>query len=138
MPITFPQVPRLACTALALTIVASAPVQAQATDDLVGRWGVAAYWNESDAANVIQQARSFCSKPYVISKGRNGGAMMFEAFHGRPQEVRISGRQISPMDGSTQTSKTISRWDGRVLVFSYDEAEAKRRYGNMVFVKCGA
>jgi hypothetical protein len=107
-----------------------------ATDTLVGRWGVAAYWNESDATKVVQQARSFCSKPYVIGKGRNGGAMMYEAFHGRPQEVRVSGRQIAPMDGSTQTSKTISSWDGKVLIFSYDDAEAKRRYGNMVFVRC--
>jgi hypothetical protein len=136
MPIPLPPVARMACAAIVLTLATATSAQAQATDDLVGRWGVAAYWNESDAANVVQQARSFCSKPYVIGKGRNGGAMMFEAFHGRPQEVRVSGRQITPMDGSTQTSKTISRWDGRVLVFSYDEAEAKRRYGNMVFVKC--
>jgi hypothetical protein len=59
MPIPLPPVARMACAAIVLTLATATSAQAQATDDLVGRWGVAAYWNESDAANVVQQARSF-------------------------------------------------------------------------------
>jgi hypothetical protein len=108
------------------------------TDDLVGRWGVAAYWNESDAAKVTAQAKGFCSKPYVISKGKNGGAMMFEAFEGKPKEVLVQSGQIIPVDGSSKnTTKVIQSWNGSTLVMNYTDDEAKRRYGNMVFVRCG-
>jgi hypothetical protein len=119
----------------AMTGAASA--QSLKTEDLLGRWGVAAYWNESDAARVTTQARSFCSQPYVISRGANGAARMFEAFEGRPQDVLVQGSQIVAANGSTRTSKAVQRWDGTTLVFNYIDEEARRKYGNMVFVRCG-
>ena len=107
------------------------------TDDLVGQWGVAAYWNEADAAKVTAQAKSFCNKPYTIARGANGGAMMFEPFDGKPKEVRIQSGQIVAADGSdSRTTKTITSWNGATLVFNYVDEEAKRKYGNMVFVRC--
>jgi hypothetical protein len=120
-------------------ITSSANAQnAPKTEELVGRWGVAAYWNDADASKVTAQAKSFCSQPYVISRGANGGAMMFEPFDGKPKEIRVQSGQIVAADGSgSRTTKTITSWNGSTLVFNYIDEEAKRKYGNMVFVRCG-
>jgi hypothetical protein len=108
------------------------------TEELIGRWGVAAYWNDADAAKVTTQAKSFCNQPYIISKGANGGAMMFEPFDGKPKEIRIQFGQIVAADGSgSRTTKAITSWNGSTLVFNYVDEEAKRKYGNMVFTRCG-
>ena len=108
------------------------------TEDLVGRWGVAAYWSEGDAAKITAQAKGFCSQPYVISKGKNGGAMMFEAFDGKAKEVIVQSGQIVALEGSARnTTKVIQSWNGSTLVVNYTDEEARRKYGNMVFVRCG-
>lgn len=123
--------------ALALLVAAPASAQSLRTEDLIGRWGVAAYWSEGDAAKVTAQARSFCGQPYVVSRGANGAARMFEAFEGRPQDVVVQGGQIVAASGSPRATKRVQRWDGTTLVFNYVDEEAKRKYGNMVFVRCG-
>jgi hypothetical protein len=136
---------RLSFISLCLSFFFSVPGAAQSalkTEDLVGRWGVAAYWNESDATKVTAQAKGFCSQPYIISKGRNGGAIMFEAFEGKPKEVVVQSSQIVAVGGSSggaarNTTKVIQSWNGSTLVMNYADDEAKRRYGNMVFVRCG-
>jgi hypothetical protein len=120
----------IAGAAMAMLLSSAAQAQSPRTEDLVGRWGVAAYWNDADAAKTTAQAKSFCSQPYVISKGANGAARMFEAFEGRPQDVQIQG-------GSPRATKAIQSWNGSTLVFNYVDDEAKRKYGNMVFVRCG-
>jgi hypothetical protein len=121
-----------------LASLAGASAQSLRTEDLVGRWGVAAYWSDSDAANVTRQARGFCSQPYVVSRGPNGGAMMFEAFEGRPREMVVrSGEIVAADGGNARVTKAVSSWNGQVLVFSYVDAEPKRKYGNMVFARCG-
>ncbi|MCA3563528.1 MAG: hypothetical protein IOD03_08090 [Methylocystis sp.] len=129
---------RIAAVSAALLAFAL-PAQAQAlrTEDLIGRWGVAAYWSDSDAAKVTAQARGFCSQPYVITRGAEGSARMFEAFEGRPQDVVVQGGQIVTVSGSARATKAIQSWNGSVLVFNYFDDEPKRKYGNMVFVRCG-
>jgi hypothetical protein len=108
------------------------------TEDLVGRWGVASFFNPAQSAQVIAAARGACAQPYVVNRGRNGGAVMFEAFEGRPREVVVRGNRIEAMeDPSPQTSKQILSWDGRMLQFRYAEGEAATKYGTMVFVRCG-
>lgn len=117
---------------------AASPALAQSASDLVGRWGVAAYWNDSDAQRITAQARGFCSQPYTIGAGRNGGAMMFEAFEGRQREFTVSGGRIVPLEGgNSRLVKNIVSWNGQVLVFRYADEEAGRKYGNMVFARCG-
>jgi hypothetical protein len=127
-------------SSLSLILLLSGYASAQSalkTEDLIGRWGVAAYWNDSDAAKITVQAKSFCNQPYVITKGRNGGAVMFEAFEGKPSEVTVQSGQIVSLAGSTRnTSKIIQSWNGSTLVMNYADEEARRKYGNMVFVKC--
>jgi hypothetical protein len=127
----------IAATGLLLALAGGAAAQSIRTEDLIGRWGVAAYWNETDAAKVTAQAKSYCSQPYVISKGANGAARMFEAFEGRPQDVQVQGSQIVAVNGSPRSTKAIQSWSGGTLVFNYIDEEAKRKYGNMVFVRCG-
>ncbi len=127
----------IATTALLALATVPALAQSPRTEDLIGRWGVAAYWNDTDAAKVTAQARSFCSQPYVISKGANGAARMFEAFEGRPQDVLIQGGQIVAANGSARSTKAIQSWNGSTLVFNYVDEDARRKYGNMVFVRCG-
>ncbi len=132
---------RLAAAALpfaALLAGAPIPAVAQSTQDLVGRWGVAAYWRAEDAAKVQAAARSACSNPYNITRGPNGGVMMFESFEGRPREMQVSGGRILPVGGGGERlAKDITSWNGSMLVFNYIDEEAKRKYGNMVFVRCG-
>ncbi|MFM9974250.1 MAG: hypothetical protein ACKVON_06705 [Beijerinckiaceae bacterium] len=126
--------------ACGLTVAAASAAMAQSaprTEDLIGKWGVAAYWSEADAARTIAQAKSFCNQPYVITKGRNGGAMMFEPFDGKPREVKAEGGRIAAADGSAGAVKTVTSWNGSTLVLNYVEDEPKRKYGNMVFVRCG-
>jgi hypothetical protein len=127
----------IAGASLAMLLSSAAHAQSPRTEDLVGRWGVAAYWNDADAAKTTVQAKSFCNQPYVISKGANGAARMFEAFEGRPQDVTIQGSQIVAVNGSPRATKAIQSWNGSTLVFNYIDDEAKRKYGNMVFVRCG-
>jgi hypothetical protein len=126
-------------SATALAVFAALPAAAQAprTEELVGRWGVAAYWNAADAQRTEAAARGACAQPYVISRGPNGGAMMFESFEGRPREMEISGRQIVAKSGDAKQTKDITVWTGRMLVFNYVDDEGRRKYGNMVFVRCG-
>jgi hypothetical protein len=128
---------RLAFAALLGLAALPAAAQAPRTDELVGRWGVAAYWKVEDAAKVQAAARSACSQPYSITRGPAGGVMMFESFEGRPREMQVNGRQIVAVGGDPRQTKDITSWTGSMLVFNYVDEEAKRKYGNMVFVRCG-
>jgi hypothetical protein len=125
--------------AAAMLVLMALPAAAQSprTEDLVGRWGVAAYWKAEDAAKIQAAARSACSQPYAITRGPNGGAMMFESFEGRPREMQVRGGQIVAVSGDQRQTKDITSWTGSTMVFNYVDDEAKRKYGNMVFVRCG-
>src|SRR4029077_583090 len=45
-------------------------------DQLVGKWGFAAYHKDEDRARTIKEASAQCNRPYVINKGPTGGLMM--------------------------------------------------------------
>src|ERR1700677_264290 len=45
-------------------------------DQLVGKWGFAAYHKDEDRARTIKEASAQCNRPYVIAKGPTGGGMM--------------------------------------------------------------
>jgi hypothetical protein len=128
---------RLALAFMSLLVVAPAMAQAPRTEDLVGRWGVAAYWKAEDAAKIQAAARSACSQPYNITRGPTGGVMMFESFEGRPREMMVRGGQIVAASGESRQTKDITSWNGSTMVFNYVDEEAKRKYGNVVFVRCG-
>ena len=45
-------------------------------DQLVGKWGFAAYHEDEDRARTVKEAAAQCNTPYVINKGPSGGLMM--------------------------------------------------------------
>ena len=55
--------------------------------DIVGRWGLAAYHKEEDRARTEAAAARGCNQPYVITLGPTGGVMMHLADQATPTEL---------------------------------------------------
>ena len=112
--------------------------------DIVGRWGLAAYHKEEDRARTEAAASNQCQQPYIISLGGSGGVMMHLADQPTPTELRLKGAAgnrtfIGPAEdppGSQQDREVVS-FDGRVLALRWMDAEVQGRYGTMVYVRCG-
>ena len=66
---------------------ASIPAQ-----DLVGRWGLAAYHKDEDRARTEAAARGQCRQPYNISRGPRGGVIMHLPDQSQPTELQPQGR----------------------------------------------
>ena len=113
--------------------------------EIVGRWGLAAYHKPEDRPRTEANARGQCSKPYVIGAGASGGVMMHLADQPQLQELRLKGAPggktfIGPAGeppGSRQDREVLS-FDGRVLVTRFVDPEIDSRYGTSVYVRCGA
>jgi hypothetical protein len=114
-----------------------------APEEFVGRWGFTSYQKEADRARTINTARGLCRSPYVIAKGPGGGVMMHLADERQPTELRLKsnpeGRNFIGPDGEAGVpqDREIVSFDGRVLVTRYVDPDAAKRYGNMVYVRCG-
>jgi hypothetical protein len=117
-------------------------VQAQSADALTGRWGLAAYFRESDAAQVTSAAAAACSAPYTIAKGPSGGVMLHRPDETRPSEHLIKSgwggkSYLSPAGESGDAKdREIVSFDGNRLVLRWLDASVAGRYGTMVFVRC--
>jgi hypothetical protein len=112
--------------------------------DIVGRWGLAAYHKEEDRVRTEAAAANQCRQPYVISLGPTGGVMMHLADQATPEELRLKGAPggktyIGPEGepGGMQDREVVS-FDGRVLQLRWMDPEVQGRYGTMVYVRCGA
>jgi hypothetical protein len=119
---------------------ASIPAQ-----DLVGRWGLAAYHKAEDRARTETAARNQCKQPYNISRGPTGGVIMHLADQSQPTELVLKGGPggqnfVGPGDepGGSARDREIVSLDGRVMVLRWVDQEIAGRYGNMVYVRCGA
>jgi hypothetical protein len=113
-------------------------------DEIVGRWGLASFQNPADRARTEAAARTQCKQPYVIGAGTSGGVVMHLADQPTPQELRLKGspsgkNYIGPAGpaGGEQDREIVS-FDGRVLITRFIDKDAGTRYGNMVYVRCGA
>jgi hypothetical protein len=112
--------------------------------DIVGRWGLAAYHKEEDRARTEQAAAGGCKQPYVITLGPSGGVMMHLADQATPTELRLKGgpggkTYIGPPDtgaGDAQDREVVL-FDGRILILRWMDSEVQGRYGTMVYVRCG-
>ena len=111
--------------------------------DIVGRWGLAAYHKEEDRARIEAAAANQCKQPYVITLGPAGGVMMHLADQAQPEELRLKGAPggktyIGPAGepGGMQDREVVS-FDGRVLILRWMDPEVQGRYGTMVYVRCG-
>jgi hypothetical protein len=119
---------------------ASIPAQ-----DLVGRWGLAAYHKDEDRARTEAAARGQCKQPYNIGRGPSGGVIMHLADQSQPQELMLKGgpdgkNYVGPPDepAAGQRDREIVAFDGRVLVLRWMDQEVAGRYGTSVYVRCGA
>src|SRR3954471_491774 len=113
--------------------------------DLVGRWGLAAYHVETDRPRIEAAAQQACGNPYVITLGPSGGVMMHLADQSTPTELALKGAPggktyIGPREdppGSNQ-DRLVAQFDGRILILRWLDPEVQGRYGTMVYVRCGA
>jgi hypothetical protein len=112
------------------------------SDEIVGRWGLAAYHKPEDRARTENAARGQCKQPYVIGKGPTGGVIMHLADEATPQELRLKGSQsgknyIGPEGpAGSEKDREIVSFDGRVLTTRFIDPDANSRYGTMVYVRC--
>jgi len=125
---------------------AGAPLPASIpAQDLVGRWGLAAYHKDEDRSRTEAAARGQCRQPYSISRGPRGGIIMHLADQSQPTELVLKGGADGknyiglaeePVPG--QRDREIVSFDGRVLVTRFVDPEIAGRYGMSVYVRCGA
>jgi len=132
--------PESAAAPVGAPLPASIPAQ-----DLVGRWGLAAFHNEADRARTETAARGQCRQPYNISRGARGGVVMHLADQSQPTELMLKGgpdgkNYIGPAEdpaGGARDREIVS-FDGRVLITRFTDQEIVGRYGTSVYVRCGA
>ncbi len=112
--------------------------------DIVGRWGLAAYHKDEDRARTEVAASNQCRQPYIITLGPTGGVMMHLADQSTPTELRLKGapgnrNYIGPAGDppGSQQDREVVGFDGRVLALRYIDSEVHGRYGTMVYVRCG-
>jgi len=111
--------------------------------DLVGRWGLAAYHQEADRERTVAAAAKQCTNPYVITASPTGGVMMHLADEATPSDLHLKGAPggktyIGPPNeppGSAQDREVVT-FDGRVLILRWMDPEVQGRYGSMVYVRC--
>jgi hypothetical protein len=144
-----------ACSSMSLPSFSSSPSQQEPgvapempatlrADEIVGRWGLASFQNPNDRARTEAAARSQCKQPYVIGAGSSGGVIMHLADQATPQELRLKGSPSGknyigpPGPAGGEQDREIISFDGRVLVTRFIDKDAATRYGNMVYVRCGA
>src|SRR5690606_19015522 len=58
---------------------------------LVGKWGLASYHQESARERTEKMARAQCTQPYTITAGPNGGVMMHLADSAELYELQMKG-----------------------------------------------
>ena len=113
-------------------------------DMLVGNWGLAAYHQDADRVRTEAQAHAQCNKPFVITRGPNGGAMMYLADSATPTEIVVKvgdgktyiGPSTDPAGGPND--RLIVSADNNEFVTQWVDPEVASRYGTMVYVRCGS
>lgn len=111
-------------------------------EDIVGRWGYGAFHRDQDLARTAAAARQQCGQPVEITRGPNGGVMMYLADSAQLQELQLKGSQnganyIGPPGpaGGMQDREIVS-FDGRTMVLKWMDPEVASRYGTGVYVRC--
>lgn len=113
-------------------------------EQLVGRWGLAAYQRDEDRTRTESEARQQCRQAYEIQRGPNGGVLMHLADQSEPQELQLKGLAggktfIGPEgDAGGQQDREVVSFDGKILVLRWVDTEIAARYGTAIYVKCEA
>lgn len=119
-------------------------VRAEGVDDFVGRWGLAAYWNDKDAQPARGWAKEACGQPYVIAKSPTGRLLMHIADDARLREIDVRASRgetlLVPTAGEVEhgerhNRRVIAR-DAASFVLEWTDSGISSRYGRNVYVRC--
>jgi hypothetical protein len=111
-------------------------------DDIVGRWGLAAYHRDQDRLRTEVAARDQCKLPYRIDRSPGGNILMLGHDNPQPQEMVLKGS----VEGKTYVGpgpspaggddREVVSFDGQVLILKWVDPEIAGRYGIMVLARC--
>ena len=122
---------------------ASVVAPSVSVDQLVGKWGLAAYHRDTDRPRTVKEALAQCNKPVVINKGPNGGVMMYLADNPEIQELVLKAAPDGttylgpPGDAGTADDRIVSQVDATSFTTVYVDPDNVSRYGTMVYERCG-
>ena len=113
-------------------------------DQLVGKWGFAAYHKDEDRARTIKEASAQCNRPYVIDKGPTGGVMMNLADQKELSELFLVGgptgqTYLGPQGAAAggPDDRIVTNVDANSFTTVWVDPENVSRYGTSVYVRCG-
>jgi hypothetical protein len=111
-------------------------------EDVVGRWGLAAYHRDQDRSRTIVAARDQCSQAYLIDRSPAGDILMLGHDNPRPQEMMVKGSvegktYIGPGPYPGVEDREVVSFNGQVLILKWVNPEVAGRYGIMVLARCG-
>jgi hypothetical protein len=112
-------------------------------DQLVGKWGFAAYHKDTDRARTIKEAAAQCNRPYVIAKGPTGGLMMNLADQKELSELVLKAGPNGqtylgpPGDAGTADDRIVSNVDPNSFTTVWVDPDNASRYGTSVYERCG-
>jgi hypothetical protein len=121
--------------------VAAAP--SITSDQLIGKWGLAAYHRDSDRERTVKEALAQCNKPYVIAKGPNGGVMMYLADQPQLSELVLKAGADGktylgpPGDAGTADDRQVLDVGAGSFTTIWVDPDNAARYGTMVYERCG-
>ncbi len=121
--------------------VAAAP--SVSPDQLVGKWGFAAYHRDTDRTRTMKEAAAQCNKPYVIAKGPTGGVMMNLADQPQLSELVLKagpdGRTYLGPPGAAATAddRIVDNVDPNSFTTVWVDPDNAARYGTSVYERCG-
>lgn len=122
------------------------PAEAQTAEQLVGKWGIAAYWKTEDAKKARIWAKEACGHPYGIGKGATPDTVnMHIADDPEPHTLHVreqagSIHLVQP-DGEAAGDEArhlrrLSGWDDRSFEVHWVAQETASRYGIHVYMRC--
>jgi hypothetical protein len=112
-------------------------------DQLVGKWGFAAYHKDEDRARTIKEASAQCNRPYVIAKGPTGGVMMNLADQKELSELVLQAGPNGqtylgpPGAAASPDDRIVTNVDANSFTTVWVDPENASRYGTSVYVRCG-
>jgi len=113
------------------------------SDQLVGKWGFAAYHKDEDRARTIKEASAQCNRPYVIAKGPTGGVMMNMADQKELSELILkagpTGQTYLGPAGAAggPDDRIVTNVDANSFTTVWVDPDNASRYGTSVYVRCG-
>ncbi len=113
------------------------------SDQLVGKWGFAAYHRDTDRARTIKEAMAQCNRPYVIATGPTGGVMMNLADQATLSELVLKAGPDGktylgpPGDAGTADDRIVTDVDANSFTTNWVDPDNASRYGTSVYERCG-